>query len=256
LTGREFSDTEVSCLTGVVVGFIVMIAIVLVDIGFQNDGGSDSTSSNNGVETNGVFSFSQIMYWIPHIYQVVGLGALGYELFQRGGFRENGRPRQEFERRVNPRLQQAKLEKMIHLVRKIPLEKFAIQRDGNNDNNDDNYNADGDHDSRTSPCDCYPAVTIPRLKEMLRVRGIPEVEINSYKDRRNLTERLQKCRQYSDTCCICFEDYKEEEPIRVLPKCHHELHVECLDKWVYTFANNPNKIQQEPTCPLCKEELK
>ena len=126
---------------------------------------------------------------------------------------------------------EAKLEEMSALVRSMPLEPFLSEEE-----------------MVTAP--------ISQLKQMLERRGTKKEELDSFLERQNLVEALQKKRKYSDTCCICFEDHVKEEPMRILPNCCHELHVECLDKWVYTFANNPIKRQQDPTCPLCKVVMK
>ncbi|KAJ3676120.1 hypothetical protein LUZ60_003532 [Juncus effusus] len=43
-------------------------------------------------------------------------------------------------------------------------------------------------------------------------------------------------------CAVCLGEFKDGEKIRVLPKCNHRFHVECVDKWFKTNAN----------CPLCR----
>lgn len=125
---------------------------------------------------------------------------------------------------------QAKLEEMTALVGRMPLEPFVPEEE-----------------MATTP--------ISKLKQMLQHRGATQEELNSFVERQNLVDALKKRRKVSDTCCICFEDLAKDDPMRVLPNCGHELHVECLDKWVYTFATNPSKIRQQPTCPLCKEGM-
>jgi len=46
------------------------------------------------------------------------------------------------------------------------------------------------------------------------------------------------------SCCICFDDYKENEMVRTLP-CLHFFHKECIDRWLF----------KSQTCPLCKVDI-
>jgi flagellar biogenesis protein FliO len=129
---------------------------------------------------------------------------------------------------INNNNQQTNSAKMARIVAKIhamPIEEFAK----------DDPNS-------------YASLKVARLQQMLRIRGDHE----KYLERSELVSALKQCRKYSDSCCICCEDYAEgEDTLRVLPKCHHEFHLECLDQWAYTFQNKANL----PTCPLCKESL-
>ncbi|KAJ0980632.1 hypothetical protein J5N97_008887 [Dioscorea zingiberensis] len=43
-------------------------------------------------------------------------------------------------------------------------------------------------------------------------------------------------------CSVCLMEIQEGEKVRVLPKCHHEFHTECIDMWFFSHA----------TCPLCR----
>ncbi|CAN1277197.1 RING-H2 finger protein ATL74 [Linum perenne] len=44
----------------------------------------------------------------------------------------------------------------------------------------------------------------------------------------------------SDECSICLGEFLDGERIRVLPKCNHEFHVWCIDKWLALHATCPN----------------
>lgn len=43
-------------------------------------------------------------------------------------------------------------------------------------------------------------------------------------------------------CSVCLSEFENEEHGRVLPKCKHAFHVECIDAW-FQFHSN---------CPLCR----
>ena len=126
--------------------------------------------------------------------------------------------------------EEMKLEQLVAIVQKMPIELFVNEEQ-------------------------MKELPTKELKQMLLRRGIAQQEMKSFIDRQNLLEALQQKRKFNDTCCICFEMYQEGDPLRILPNCGHELHVECLDKWAYTFALNSTKRKQSPTCPLCKEKM-
>jgi hypothetical protein len=251
-TGWETGDFRFSFLEGLAVGMLIMKLSFIVDFAIGKIYSCiENAISNRNQDGEDFFSTSTLLYWIPYVHQLLGLCALGFELSRRGFF--VGQAAADGRGRTFSRVQQqAKMSKMVKLIRKVPLEMFVSQHE---EESEDEGTATQRHDENEHR-HSYNLLTVSELKQMLKRRGVSQDEIDSFVDRQNLIDRLKQCRQYSDSCCICFEDYEEGDPVCVLPHCHHELHAECLDKWVYTFANNPVKLQHEPTCPLCKVELK
>ncbi|KAI9136443.1 hypothetical protein BKA69DRAFT_1033596, partial [Paraphysoderma sedebokerense] len=43
-------------------------------------------------------------------------------------------------------------------------------------------------------------------------------------------------------CCICLEDFEDEEELRVL-HCHHMFHTQCVDTWL---------LERKNVCPVCR----
>ncbi|XP_021723692.1 RING-H2 finger protein ATL43-like, partial [Chenopodium quinoa] len=43
-------------------------------------------------------------------------------------------------------------------------------------------------------------------------------------------------------CAVCLNRFEPEEILRLLPKCKHAFHVECVDTW----------LDSHSTCPLCR----
>ncbi|XP_007050979.2 PREDICTED: RING-H2 finger protein ATL5 [Theobroma cacao] len=43
-------------------------------------------------------------------------------------------------------------------------------------------------------------------------------------------------------CAVCLAEFENDEEARVLPKCNHTFHVDCIDMWFYSHSN----------CPLCR----
>ncbi|KAM7277628.1 hypothetical protein ACFE04_004762 [Oxalis oulophora] len=52
----------------------------------------------------------------------------------------------------------------------------------------------------------------------------------------------EKTRTKSLDCAVCLSEFEENESGRVLPKCNHSFHVECIDMWFHSHS----------TCPLCR----
>ncbi|KAH0608546.1 uncharacterized protein H6S33_001680 [Morchella sextelata] len=48
-----------------------------------------------------------------------------------------------------------------------------------------------------------------------------------------------------DRCLICLGDYEKSEECRLLSKCQHVFHRECIDEWLTTGRNS---------CPLCRSQ--
>lgn len=73
----------------------------------------------------------------------------------------------------------------------------------------------------------------------------------------DLVASVQKFRTaQSNTCCICFEEYKTGDVLRVLPKCHHEFHPSCIEAWAKTFVTSNKSRKGCPKCPLCNDSIK
>jgi hypothetical protein len=45
------------------------------------------------------------------------------------------------------------------------------------------------------------------------------------------------------TCSICIDDFEAGERIRLLPKCRHAFHTDCIMPWL---------TERQGCCPLCK----
>lgn len=46
-------------------------------------------------------------------------------------------------------------------------------------------------------------------------------------------------------CAVCLLDFEEDECLRILPKCSHAFHINCIDMWLKSHAN----------CPLCRSNV-
>ncbi|KAG2323584.1 hypothetical protein Bca52824_016797 [Brassica carinata] len=46
-------------------------------------------------------------------------------------------------------------------------------------------------------------------------------------------------------CSVCLSKFQDVEILRLLPKCKHAFHIECIDEW----------LAQHATCPLCRNRV-
>lgn len=46
-------------------------------------------------------------------------------------------------------------------------------------------------------------------------------------------------------CSVCLSEFEEGESLRLLPKCTHAFHVQCIDTWLKSHSN----------CPLCRANI-
>lgn len=46
-------------------------------------------------------------------------------------------------------------------------------------------------------------------------------------------------------CAVCLSEFEEVEILRLLPKCKHGFHIQCLDLW----------LEHHSTCPLCRQKV-
>ncbi|GMP87614.1 hypothetical protein CsSME_00039916 [Camellia sinensis var. sinensis] len=47
-------------------------------------------------------------------------------------------------------------------------------------------------------------------------------------------------------CSVCLAEFGDNDLCRVLPKCNHCFHIDCVDMWFYSHTN----------CPLCRTRVK
>lgn len=46
-------------------------------------------------------------------------------------------------------------------------------------------------------------------------------------------------------CSVCLSEFEENESLRLLPKCSHAFHVQCIDTWLKSHSN----------CPICRANI-
>ncbi|KAK4261461.1 hypothetical protein QN277_004454 [Acacia crassicarpa] len=46
-------------------------------------------------------------------------------------------------------------------------------------------------------------------------------------------------------CSVCLSEFKDDDTIRLLPKCSHAFHIPCIDTW----------LKSHSSCPLCRASI-
>nr|GMD66356.1 RING-H2 finger protein ATL2-like [Ipomoea batatas] len=81
--------------------------------------------------------------------------------------------------------------------------------------------------------DDYQAGPASRGLEAAVIGSLPVFEYSS-KDR---TEPVE--------CAVCLSEFEDNEKGRLLPKCNHSFHTQCIDMWFHSHT----------TCPLCRSPV-
>ncbi|XP_062226583.1 E3 ubiquitin-protein ligase Os04g0590900-like [Phragmites australis] len=50
---------------------------------------------------------------------------------------------------------------------------------------------------------------------------------------------------HTTDCSVCLGEFRDGESLRLLPKCSHAFHQQCIDKWLKSHSN----------CPLCRANI-
>ncbi|GKU85422.1 hypothetical protein SLEP1_g102 [Rubroshorea leprosula] len=79
--------------------------------------------------------------------------------------------------------------------------------------------------------DYNPATTVSRGLEARVLRSLPVFTYSAETHPDSVME-----------CAVCLSEFEENESGRILPKCKHSFHTECIDMWFYSHS----------TCPLCR----
>ena len=96
--------------------------------------------------------------------------------------------------------------------------------------------------SHSPPDSCSPPCSL-RLNHLLLLLTLPS---RSSDPREDSDLRFYSSETHHQTpleeCSVCLSEFEEEDQGRLLPKCGHAFHVDCIDTW----------FRSSSTCPLCR----
>lgn len=94
------------------------------------------------------------------------------------------------------------------------------------------------------------ALTIKELRKRLNQRQIDSTGCLEKSDLLHLLHTVSG--SSSCTCSICLEEYEPGDVLRFLPKCNHQFHIGCLDRWCLSAVDTQNRVV---SCPLCNQPI-
>ncbi|KAI9084781.1 hypothetical protein K1719_033187 [Acacia pycnantha] len=77
----------------------------------------------------------------------------------------------------------------------------------------------------------------PRGLDPLVIHTFPTLQYSEVKSHKIGKDALE--------CAVCLSEFEDSETLRLLPKCDHVFHPECIDEWLATHT----------TCPVCRADL-
>ncbi|XP_022872981.1 RING-H2 finger protein ATL1-like [Olea europaea var. sylvestris] len=99
-----------------------------------------------------------------------------------------------------------------------PLRRFSFRRQTRNDD----------------PLTAYSPSWQSRGLEELLIREIPTFQYS-----KNAENGIPS------KCVVCLNEFQEHDILKLLPKCNHVFHLDCVDIWLQSNAN----------CPLCRSAI-
>lgn len=78
-----------------------------------------------------------------------------------------------------------------------------------------------------------------------RPRGLDPEIIDSFPTFVYSSVKGLKMGRTSLECAVCLNEFEDDETLRLIPKCSHVFHPDCIDLWLSSHS----------TCPLCRANL-
>ncbi|KAL9271444.1 E3 ubiquitin-protein ligase ATL6-like protein [Drosera capensis] len=76
-------------------------------------------------------------------------------------------------------------------------------------------------------------------------RGLDPSVLNSFPTFEYGTVKARKIGKGALECAVCLTEFDDHEIVRMIPKCDHVFHTDCIDAWLAAHT----------TCPVCRADL-
>ncbi|KAG8087341.1 hypothetical protein GUJ93_ZPchr0010g8797 [Zizania palustris] len=78
-----------------------------------------------------------------------------------------------------------------------------------------------------------------------RVRGLDPAVLGAFPTMAYADVKAHKAGKGALECAVCLSEFDDDETLRLLPKCSHAFHTDCIDAWLASHV----------TCPVCRANL-
>lgn len=76
-------------------------------------------------------------------------------------------------------------------------------------------------------------------------RGLDSAVLESFPTMAYADVKAHKAGKCALECAVCLSEFDDDETLRLLPKCSHVFHPDCIDTWLASHV----------TCPVCRTNL-
>ncbi|KAK7391976.1 hypothetical protein VNO78_20401 [Psophocarpus tetragonolobus] len=76
-------------------------------------------------------------------------------------------------------------------------------------------------------------------------RGLDPAVIDTFPTLEYSTVKIHKLGKGTLECAVCLNEFEDTETLRLIPKCDHVFHPDCIDEWLASHT----------TCPVCRANL-
>lgn len=90
-----------------------------------------------------------------------------------------------------------------------------------------------------------PVIPVNTTPERNRKKGVDPAVIDTFPTLVYSDIKAHKVGKGALECAVCLSEFEDDELLRLLPKCDHVYHPECIDEW----------LQNHVTCPVCRVNL-
>ncbi|KAK7258832.1 hypothetical protein RIF29_24420 [Crotalaria pallida] len=76
-------------------------------------------------------------------------------------------------------------------------------------------------------------------------RGLDKAVIDTFPMMEYSEVKIHKIGKDALECAVCLSEFEDSHTLRLIPKCDHVFHPECIDEW----------LSNHTTCPVCRANL-
>ncbi|CAM0875249.1 unnamed protein product [Alopecurus aequalis] len=88
-------------------------------------------------------------------------------------------------------------------------------------------------------------LTTPGVARSRRMRGLDPATLEAFPTMAYADVKAHKAGKGALECAVCLSEFEDDDTLRLLTKCSHAFHADCVDAWLASHV----------TCPVCRANL-